>query len=98
MTAAQREAVAARRATVISHDPTCDFCEGGTPARYEGKTQRGPWAYMCGRHYMAYGVGLGPCVGQELIRDEVQEKPKPGDVTCPNSAISHWTRPQARRG
>ena len=42
----------------------CDFC--GEKAKYDGKTFRGPWAYMCGSCYQANGVGLGIGKGQIL--------------------------------
>lgn len=38
----------------VSKYPDCDFCkEEGikTPAKYDGATTRGPWAYMCQDHY-----------------------------------------------
>lgn len=54
--------------------PPCDFCKDlgrYTDARYDGKTTKGPWAYMCGAHYSIYGMGLGLGVGQRLkLMDE----------------------------
>jgi hypothetical protein len=47
----------------------CDFCSKG--AFYDGKTQMGPWAYMCKICFIKYGVGLGLGKGQEL--KEVQK-------------------------
>ena len=35
----------------------CDFC--GSPAKYDAKTNMGPWANMCAECYSAHGVGLG---------------------------------------
>lgn len=32
----------------------CDFCD--SPAKYDGKTIYGPWAYMCERHRQFVGV------------------------------------------
>jgi hypothetical protein len=48
--------------------PKCDFCD--EPAQYDGKTQIGPWAYMCQRHFTAFGVGLGLGRGQRLVLKE----------------------------
>ena len=44
--------------------PKCNFCEN--EAHYDGKTNMGPWANMCKRHFNQYGVGLGLGKGQEL--------------------------------
>ncbi len=51
-------------ATVVEF-PKCDFCS--FRARYDGKTTQGPWAYMCGGHFLTDGVGLGMGRGQRLI-------------------------------
>lgn len=53
----------------IAAIPDCDFCKPDaiTPAAVEGKTILGPWAYMCQRHFSAYGTGLGTGKGQRLI-------------------------------
>lgn len=32
----------------------CDFCE--EEAKVEGKTNLGPWANMCDKHFKLYGV------------------------------------------
>lgn len=45
--------------------PKCDFC--GSNAVYDGKTNRGPWAYMCESCFTEYGVGLGLGKGQKLV-------------------------------
>lgn len=48
--------------------PRCDFCEN--KAQYDAKTMKGPWAFMCERHWAFYGcqkLGLGK--GQRLIAD-----------------------------
>lgn len=50
--------------------PDCDVCktEGATmPAKYDGKTVHGPWAYMCEHHFLHLGIGLGTGMGQRLI-------------------------------
>lgn len=52
--------------------PMCDLCKHydgkvDVPARYDGKTQMGPWANMCLGHFMSFGSGLGMGHGQELI-------------------------------
>lgn len=43
----------------------CNFCD--KPAAYDGKTKRGPWAWMCENHFAERGVGLGLGYGQRLI-------------------------------
>lgn len=48
--------------------PKCDFCE--KRAKYDGKTLRGPWAFMCQVHFEKHGVGFGLGRGQELIEEE----------------------------
>lgn len=48
---------------------TCDICQQ-QPAKYDGKTKMGPWAYMCEKCFKAYGVGLGLGKGQVLDNDK----------------------------
>lgn len=63
----------------VSRIPDCDFCvEAGAPAPalYDGATVGGAWAFMCGRHFSAYGVGLGTGLGQELIAVEEDDPNK----------------------
>jgi hypothetical protein len=55
---------------VVMEFPPCDFCKEelvNTPARYDGKTIHGPWAYMCGAHFIILGTGVGLGIGQRLI-------------------------------
>lgn len=50
--------------------PLCDFCKDAgvdTDAAYDGRTNVGPWAWMCEMHYATYGVGLGTGSGQRLV-------------------------------
>ena len=51
--------------------PNCDIChfedDTTTTAHFDGKTRRGPWAFMCGAHFVSDGVGLGTGYGQRLI-------------------------------
>ena len=35
---------------------TCDFCK--QPAKYDGKTKLGPWAYMCEEHFKQLGYNV----------------------------------------
>ena len=35
-------------------------------AAYDGKTKRGPWAYMCEECFADQGIGLGLGLGQRL--------------------------------
>ncbi len=54
----------------VSRLPTCDFCaQAGylVSARFDGKTEFGPWANMCTAHFEAHGIGLGLGRGQELV-------------------------------
>lgn len=44
--------------------PSCDFCRD--IAAYDGKTSRGPWAYMCEKCFKIHGTGLGTGKGQKL--------------------------------
>lgn len=45
--------------------PKCSFCDG--IATVDGKTVDGPWAYMCPRCFLKFGVGLGLGRGQVLV-------------------------------
>jgi hypothetical protein len=62
---------------VVMEFPPCDFCKEDLltkPARFDGKTIQGPWAFMCGAHFVLYGTGLGLGIGQRLIlKGEEQE-------------------------
>jgi hypothetical protein len=51
--------------------PACDVCkydlgQPDVPATYDGKTKRGPWAYMCEECFADQGIGLGLGLGQRL--------------------------------
>lgn len=59
----------------VSSLPDCDIhkydrATPGVPAKYDGRTRRGPWANMCGPCFEVNGVGLGTGRGQELIVGE----------------------------
>ena len=58
------------RAVVLSRPP-CEFC--GEPAHFDGKTQKGPWVYMCGFHFTFCGRGLGHGRGQRLVTPDELE-------------------------
>ncbi len=50
--------------------PMCDFCAARLverEAKYDGKTDMGPWALMCENHFQVVGVGLGLGRGQKLV-------------------------------
>jgi hypothetical protein len=47
--------------------PACDVPGCAQEAIVDGKTVHGPWAYLCGRHFRALGVGIGPGKGQVLV-------------------------------
>lgn len=57
--------------TRVPELPSCDLCSMlgvyMVPARYDGATVHGPWAYMCEAHFQSDGIGLGTGVGQRLI-------------------------------
>jgi hypothetical protein len=61
---------------VVAVLPDCDICKYdlhklGVPAAYDGKTNRGPWAYMCEKHFKSDGLGrLGTGIGQKLVLDK----------------------------
>ena len=50
----------------------CDICKvefpssKPNPAKYDGKTVHGPWAYMCSTHFKSVGTGLGMGRGSKL--------------------------------
>ncbi|ALY10885.1 hypothetical protein WILDE_104 [Arthrobacter phage Wilde] len=55
--------------------PDCDFCKHddgvSKPAEYDAKTIYGPWANMCGAHFVERGTGtLGTGYGQQLVVGE----------------------------
>lgn len=55
--------------------PKCDMCPDNAqspaqPAAVDGKTDFGPWAYMCLDHHDKHGRGLGMGVGQVLLCDD----------------------------
>ena len=35
----------------------CQFCEARKPADFDTKTTFGPWAYVCGPHFVEVGLG-----------------------------------------
>lgn len=49
----------------VAQIPRCDLCQ--EQAAYDGKTQDGPWAYMCEQHFSQIGIGLGLGRGQRLV-------------------------------
>lgn len=56
----------------VSKFPDCDMCmaidkQTGIQAVYDGKTNLGPWANMCEKHYRTFGIGLGTGKGQKFI-------------------------------
>jgi len=59
--------------TVVDKRPLCDMCRKAE-AQFDGKTQGGPWAYMCLACYRKHGIGLGTGRGQRLyLPTEVQD-------------------------
>jgi len=56
---------------VVDALPMCDIHkydlgQPDVPATYDGKTKRGPWAYMCEECFADQGIGLGLGLGQRL--------------------------------
>lgn len=56
---------------MVTELPECDIHkysrgQDGVIAKYDGKTNMGPWAYMCYECFFIYGIGLGTGKGQEL--------------------------------
>jgi hypothetical protein len=64
---------------VMEELPDCDFHEPGSEveAKFDARTRRGPWAFMCQQHFEEYGNGrLGNGRGQRLIkRRQSNDKP-----------------------
>jgi hypothetical protein len=58
----------------VSKIPRCDIRGCSNDAGYDGKTNLGPWAYMCEKHFKELGIGLGTGKGQKLvvIKDEIR--------------------------
>lgn len=50
--------------------PDCDIC--GKEAGYDAKTQYGPWAYLCERHWLLFGIRLGTGFGQKLVLEPLE--------------------------
>lgn len=58
---------------VVEQIPGCNICEA--PAKYDAKTQMGPWAYLCQDHFEKYGIQLGIGWGQRLeVRKDGERK------------------------
>ncbi len=57
---------------VVGTLPKCDFC--AEKAQYDGKTNLGPWGYMCQAHFKQFGVGLGLGKGQKLVLQSEKEE------------------------
>lgn len=51
---------------LIDKEVYCDFCL--SMACYEGKTRKGPWAFMCNEHFKTNGTGLGIGKGQQIMK------------------------------
>lgn len=51
----------------IDPQQRCDICWTQSTTIIDGKTKRGPWAYMCPRCHSFNGVGLGEGRGQRFV-------------------------------
>jgi hypothetical protein len=59
--------------------PFCDFTHKvKMPARYDARTVKGPWRWMCAEHMKQHGVGVGLNKGQRLWLPK--ERHCPGEV------------------
>lgn len=85
--------------------PNCDFCKIDdnveTPAAYDAKTNRGPWASMCEEHYtrhrasdrlgtgngQKYIVGEKPKRDEEQVRRDIDEAMRNGDMGAVMEAV-----------
>lgn len=56
----------------VSFTMRCDLCDAKM-AEIDGKTQSGPWAYMCPDCHRKRGVGLGIGRGLQLMIKETKE-------------------------
>jgi hypothetical protein len=60
----------------VAKRPPCDLCQivgDDVPAQYGARLLMGSWAYVCGPHFRAYGVGLGTGCGQRLVVKDEEE-------------------------
>ena len=57
--------------TIVDKIPNCDTCKADPPrlAYADGKTNMGPWGFMCKACFAMYGTGLGLGKGQELLTE-----------------------------
>lgn len=46
----------------------CDFCK--EIAWVDGRTNQGPWAFMCEVCFLCFGIGIGEGKGQILIYED----------------------------
>jgi len=53
--------------SIVAKRPKCDFCDN--EALYDARTHRGPWAFLCEKHFQEHGVGLGIGKGQKMVLD-----------------------------
>lgn len=66
-------------AVTVSVLPSCDICvhvyrvQVPERALFDGKTNGGPWANMCGPHFNVWGIGLGLGLGQRLLTPPITE-------------------------
>lgn len=51
---------------IIREKTVCDIC-ANEPAKIDGKTIVGPWAFMCEMCHRFYGIGTGDGKGQEIM-------------------------------
>lgn len=84
--------------------PKCNFCE--EQAEFDDKTKMGSWAYMCRKHEIQYGVGIGTKLEKRVKidagkTDEIPTVTVPltldsvATVTCPHCGESRSVEPDA---
>ena len=59
-----KDKISDNKQTKLTKYKKCDFC--GAEAKFDAKTNRGPWAYMCDKCFQQNGVGLGTGYGQRI--------------------------------
>jgi hypothetical protein len=96
-----------RATDALSERPKCNVCKpfGAQPAIADGKTNYGPWGYLCAEHFRKYGSGLGMGRGQILLCGDEHDTELIatylGVVSPPGSMDAHahgcvcWTKANA---
>lgn len=54
--------------TTVDQLPACQMPGCEKLAAYDARTIHGWWAFLCGKHFVNLGVGLGTGTGQKLVQ------------------------------